>query len=108
MQARGPLGATIDPAQAVAQHVEDAMGLPLAKRLPESPATAADEERHIGCRGNMPCALPPVACQCLDGARMQWQLTRLGELGLPYGQHRLLEIDVGIAQVSGLGDAQAS
>ena len=68
------MAATIHPTQAVAQRIEHAMGLPIAKWLPQSPATAADEEGHIGRRGNMPRPLPPVARQSGDGARMHGQL----------------------------------
>jgi hypothetical protein len=59
-----------------------------------------------GRRRKMPRALPPVARQRLDRARMDGQLPGLGELGLPDGQHPTLEIDIGIAQVNGFGNAQ--
>lgn len=54
------VGATIHPAEAVAQRVKDTMSLSVAKGLAQPPATAADEERHVGVRGNLPFALPPV------------------------------------------------
>ena len=56
--------------------------------------------------GTCRCTLPPVARQRLDRAGMYRQLARLGELGLPYRQHSALEIDIGIAQMNGFGDAQ--
>ena len=74
MQARCLMGATIHPAQAVTQFIEDTMCLPIAEWLPQSPATTADKEGHVGTRRNMPRPLPPIACQCGDGAWMHGQL----------------------------------
>jgi hypothetical protein len=74
--------------------------------LPKTPASTADKERAVGGRGNVPRTLPTVMDQRRDGTRMQGQLARLGELGLPDGQHPMLEIDIGIAQVNGFRDAQ--
>lgn len=98
------MGATIDPAQAVAQCVEDTMRLPFPYRLPKSPATATNKEWAVCCFWNVPCTLSAVMAQCCDGTRMQGQLARLGELGLPDGQHPMLEIDILITQVKCLGD----
>jgi hypothetical protein len=38
---------------------------------------------------------------------MQGQLARLGEFGLPDGQHPMLKIDIIITQVNRLGDPQS-
>ena len=40
--------AAIDPTEAVTQRIEDTVCLPVAERLPKSPATATDEERSVG------------------------------------------------------------
>ena len=93
--------------QTVAQCVEDALSLPLAKRLTQSPATAANEEPGVSGRRNTPRTLPSVAPQRFDIAGMYGQLARLGELGLPYREDSLLQIDIGITQMNGFRDPQA-
>ena len=68
MQARSFVRTTIDPPQAVTQSDEDAMRLPRAEGLPQSPAATADEERRVGCRRHILRTLPPVARERVDGA----------------------------------------
>ncbi len=108
VQTRGRMRATIHPAQAVAQFVEDAMCLPLTEGLPKTTAPTADQEWHVSRRGNMLGSLPPIAGQRFERAGMDGHLTRLGELGLPDSQDSAFEIDIGIAQMNRLGDTQAS
>ena len=105
VQARRFMRTAIDPAQTVAQCVEDAVSLPITKRLTQSSATAANEEPGVSGRRNTPRTLPSVAPQCFDIAGMYGQLARLGELGLPHGQHPPFEIDIGIAQMNGFRNA---
>ena len=68
------MGASIDQTQAVTQRVEDTVGLTVPERLPQAPATAADQKWHVGSCGNMSCTLAPVACQCGDRTWVDGQL----------------------------------
>ena len=99
---------TIHPTQTVTQRVEDTMGLASANRLPQASTTAADEKRRFLRSGSMPGTQTPVTRQSGDGTGVQWQLARLGKLGLPHGQHPASEVNIGIAQMNGLRNTQPS
>ncbi len=93
---------TIYPPQTVTQCVEDTMGLASADRLPQTLPTAADEKRRFQRSGSMSCAQTTLTRQSGDGTGVQWQLARLGKLGLPHGKHPASEVNIGIAQMNGL------
>jgi hypothetical protein len=54
------VGATIHPAEAVTQRVEDTLSLSLPKGLSQPSTTTAHQERDVGVRGNLSFALPPI------------------------------------------------
>ena len=74
VKARCGMCAPIDPVEAIAQGIEDAMDLSIAERLPQPPTPSANEERGVGRRRYVAHTLPPVARQRVDRAGMQWQL----------------------------------
>ena len=49
-------------------------------------------------------AQAPVSQQRLRGARVQWHLAGLGELGPPNGQRAQLQVDIGVEQMHRFGD----
>ena len=69
------VSATIHPAEAVTQRVEDALSLSLPKGVSQPLTTAADQERDVGARGNLPFALPPVPRSRRNSARMDGRLS---------------------------------
>ncbi len=62
--------------------------------IEQSCAGRRDEERAVAWTGDQLVAATGVAGQGVDGARVQWDLPRLSELGLPDPQHTVVEVDV--------------
>lgn len=80
------VGATVDPAQLLAELAEDAIHLAKAQRGASAPAARGDEERRIGIGAVRDLALRGIALQRRHGAGMQRHVAGLGELGLPHRQ----------------------
>ena len=59
--ARRAVATAINPAELLAQLLEDAVSLPIANGLPEQLSACGDEERHLGRGAHMVGALRSVA-----------------------------------------------
>jgi hypothetical protein len=102
--ARCAMAAAVNPAELSSQVFEDAVNLPVANGLAQQAPPTGDEDRQLGRAAHMPGSLRSVACQHLDGARVQRHQPRLAELALPDPQHAILQVHVGIEQPQCLGD----
>src|SRR5271155_2748457 len=98
VDARRGVSPSIDPAEPVTQLAEDPINLTCAQRLAQPLAPRADEEWRLRGGPHLPATQPPVAGEGLDGARVQRQPPRLGELALPYGEHVRRQVDIGVEQ----------
>ena len=103
VDARSIVSAAIDPAQALTQFDEDAMDLPVSRRLARPLTARADEERYLRSSAHTAGSQPSVVFQGIHRARMQGQLARLGELGLSHGQCAGRQVDIGVEQGQRLG-----
>ena len=70
-------------------------------------AAGRDEERGRAGGGAQPLAGLGVATQSGDGACVQGDLAGLAELGIPDGEHAIVEVDIGAVQPAGLAGAHA-
>src|SRR5437870_5185644 len=78
---------------------------PLDVRVPQPSPCDRDEHGGGTCGGARPVAIPEIALQGVDRARMHRQLARLTEFGHPNGDDALSDIDILAVECDGLPDA---
>ena len=101
------MGTAVDPAQLLAQLLEDPIHLAQTQVAAETPAPGADEEWRVLLGGEVEVAQPLIPAQCLRRTRMQRHVAGLVELRLAHRQQARMQIDVRLPQVHRLGDPQA-
>jgi hypothetical protein len=106
VDARRGMGATVDPAQLLAQSLEDPVHLAKTQCASKVPAPRGDEERRLLGRCDLRIAQPTISSQRLQRARMHRHMAGLGKLGLTHRQQARLQIGVRIEQMYRLGDPQ--
>ncbi len=107
MDADGRVGTAVDPAQVLAQLLEDPIHLAQTQVAPETPPPGADEEWRVLLGREVAVAQTLIPPQCLRRTGMQRDVAGLVELRLPHRQQARMQIDIRLSQVHRLGDAQA-
>src|SRR5450830_445159 len=106
--ARSCMSATVDPTQLVTQTDKNPIYLAQAQGTPAQPTSSAGEERHLLRYLNVATAQRSVAFHGLHRARMHRHMPGFCELGVPYGQHARLKVNIRILQVHCFGDTKPS
>jgi hypothetical protein len=107
VDARRTVVAATDPVQFPTQLIEDTVDLPIAERPTETAAAGGDEERPFRIGRHVLRALKAVGTQGGDGTGMQRHQARLAELAAADSQDAEIEVDIGVDQGKGFGNAQA-